>query len=73
MDIHEIELLDCPLCRGVGLMEEENGWCDYVTCMDCGCRTAEVPYNNEEQRLEAAKRAASTWNMGKIISPANGE
>ena len=73
MDIHEIELLDCPLCRGVGLMEEENGWCVYVTCMDCGCRTAEVPYNNEAQRLEAAKRAASTWIMGKVISPANGE
>ena len=28
---------------------------------------------NAEQRLEAARRAASTWNMGKVISPANGE
>ena len=73
MDIHDIELFDCPLCRGAGLMEEENGWCVYVTCMDCGCRTAEVPYNPPEERIEAAQRAASTWNIGKVISPANGE
>lgn len=73
MDIHDIELFDCPLCRGAGLMEEENGWCVYVTCMDCGCHTAEVPYTTPEERIEAAQRAASTWNIGKVISPANGE
>ena len=74
MDIRkEIDLLDCPRCQGPALLEEENGWCVYVTCMDCGCRTAEVPYNNAEERINAARRAASTWNMGKVISPANGE
>ena len=26
--IHEIELEDCPICRGVGTMEDEAGWCD---------------------------------------------
>ena len=74
MDIYdEIELQDCPYCGGAGLLDDGSGWCWTVTCMDCGCRTAEVPYNNADQRLEAAKRAASTWNMGKVISPANGE
>ena len=67
MDIHEIELLDCPLCRGAGLMEEENGWCVYVTCMDCGCRTAEIPYNSLEERETAAKKAADLWNSGKTV------
>ena len=23
----EIELQECPICGGAGLMEEENGWC----------------------------------------------
>ena len=29
-DLHAIELEDCPVCRGTGLMQEENGWCVYV-------------------------------------------
>ena len=65
MDIFkDIELFDCPLCHGAGLLEEENGWCIYATCLDCGCHTAEVPYKTEEERIEAARRAANTWNMG---------
>lgn len=31
----EIELQECPICGGAGLMEEENGWCFYVACLDC--------------------------------------
>ena len=52
----DVELFDCPLCHGSGLIEEENGWCAYVTCMDCGCHTAEVPYQNAEQREQAIRR-----------------
>ena len=34
--IYEIELQDCPYCRGTGTVEDEQGWCVYVTCVDCG-------------------------------------
>ena len=69
----EIDLLDCPVCQGPGLLEEENGWCLYVSCLDCGCHTAEIPYRNEEERQDAARRAVQTWNIGKVISSAPGE
>ena len=32
--IYEIELQDCPYCRGTGTVEDEQGWCVYVTCVD---------------------------------------
>ena len=68
MDIlDELELFDCPLCHGAGLLEEENGWCAYVTCMDCGCHTAEVPYQNAEQREQAIRRVyASTMDVSAL-------
>ena len=44
----DLELLDCPICHGPGLIEEENGWCLYVQCLDCGCHTAALSYNSEE-------------------------
>ena len=40
--IYEIELQDCPYCRGTGTVEDEQGWCVYVTCVDCGAQTAQV-------------------------------
>ena len=74
MDIlDELELFDCPLCHGAGLLEEENGWCTYVTCMDCGCHTAEVPYQNAEQREQAIRRVVNTWNIEKVIPMSPGE
>lgn len=74
MDIFkDIELLECPHCQGAALMEEEQGWCVYVTCMDCGAHTAEFPYKSEEDKFEAAKQAARVWNMGKAISSHPGE
>ena len=36
--IFEIELEDCPVCRGVGTMQDEQGWCVSVCCADCGAR-----------------------------------
>ena len=74
MDIYqEIDLLDCPCCGGAGMLEEENGWCWYVVCNDCGAQTGYMGYKSEEQRLPAAKRAAKIWNTGKVVSPAPGE
>ncbi len=74
MDIHEeIELQDCPVCRGPGLLEEENGWCWSVMCLDCGAQTASIAYKTPEQRLEAARSAAHLWNIGKVVRSDPGE
>lgn len=74
MDIFkEIDLQDCPLCHGPAILEEENNWCFYVMCLDCGCHTAEVQYENETERLDAAKRAALQWNIGKVLRSDPGE
>lgn len=68
-----VELLDCPRCNGPALLEEESGWCCYVTCMDCGCHTAEVAYKSEKERKEAIEKAAHLWNIGKVLSSEPGE
>lgn len=73
MSFEEIELFDCPICGGVGIVQEENGWCVYVECLDCGCHTAELPYSDADGRMKMARQAASTWNIGKVISSAPGE
>ena len=65
--LKQIDLQDCPLCKGPGVLEEEGGWCFYVSCMDCGCHTAEIPYASDDARAEAAKSAAHLWNIGKVL------
>ncbi len=65
---------DCPACReGVGSLEHEGGWCCYIQCLDCGARTAEFPYRNEEEKEAAEKAALRMWNMGKVIRSDPGE
>ena len=60
MDIRkEIDLLDCPRCQGPALLEEENGWCWYVMCLDCGCHTAEVEFKSAEDRLQLVKEGTA--------------
>ena len=74
MDIYKkLPLEDCPYCGGAGLLEEENGWCWYVTCMDCGSQTAPIEYRTPEKREEAAQKAASLWNLAKVIRSDLGE
>ena len=74
MDIYEkIELEDCPCCGGAGLLEEENDWCWYVMCLDCGAQTASIEYQTPEEREEAAEKAAMLWNMRKVLRPDPGE
>ncbi len=68
MNIHEeLILQDCPFCGGAGLLEEENGWCWYAVCVDCGSQTAAFEYRRPEDRLTAAKQAAHLWNIGKVV------
>ena len=64
----QIELQECPICGGAGLMEEENGWCFYAACLDCGAHTAEIRYERDAERLDAAQRAAHLWNIGKVLT-----
>ena len=65
--LKDISLQDCPVCGGAGLLEDENGWCMYVACLDCGCHTAEFAYNKPEEKETAARQAADIWNMGKVV------
>lgn len=68
-----IELQDCPYCGGAGLLEEENGWCWHVTCLDCGAQTASFEFRNQEQSDEAKHMAARIWNWGKVVRGDIGE
>ncbi len=68
MNIHkEFDLHECPYCGGPGLLEEEQGWCFYVMCMDCGSETAHFEYKTPQERPDAARKAANLWNIGKVI------
>ncbi len=74
MNIHEeLILQDCPYCGGAGLLEEENGWCWYVMCMDCGAQTASFEYRTSEESPAAARKAAHLWNIGKVVRGDIGE
>ena len=48
-----IELEDCPVCRGNGIISHEGGWNVQVECADCGSHTVYVEYENEEEKAEA--------------------
>ena len=67
-----VNLHECPLCEGGSILEEEGNGI-YAQCMDCGCYTVHVDYKNEEDRLEAAKRAAELFNTGKVLKSNPGE
>jgi len=71
LEIHDLQ--ECPVCGGPGLLEEENGWCWYAVCADCGSHTAQVAYRSAEDRTEAAAKAAYLWNMGKVLRSGAGE
>ena len=71
--IEELELQPCPECGGAGLLDEECGNSYAVTCLECGTHSVTIDFFNDEQRLDAAKRAADLWNWGKAISSARGE
>ena len=65
----EIEVFDCPFCGGPGVLEEEHGWSWYVVCADCGAPGGFIEYKGEEDRFEAARKAAFVWNQGKARNP----
>ena len=60
-----IELGDCPICRGPGIMSHEGGWNVQVECADCSAHTVYVEYNTEEEKREAERQVAHLWNIAK--------
>ena len=75
MELHEqVELHDCSICGGTGLLEED-GTTVSVTCLDCGAHTVSVSFASaaDAHRLDAARRASALWNTGKVISEGVGE
>ena len=73
MEKSDIELEDCPICRGPGFISDEGGWNVQVECADCGSHTVFLEYSTEEEKLEAEKKVAALWNMGKVINAQRGE
>ena len=68
-----IELEECPVCRGDGMLMHEGGWNVQVECTVCGSHTVYMEYETEEEKLNAERAVASLWNMGKVISSQRGE
>ncbi len=68
-----IGLEDCPYCGGPGVLEEENGWCWFVVCADCGSQTAAIEYKTPRDRILAAQKAADLWNCRKVLRSNIGE
>ena len=70
---HLMELEECPVCRGTGMIMHEGGWSVQVECTDCSAHTIYVEYDSEDSRLEAERKVAFLWNMGKVIKSERGE
>ena len=74
MDNRElIELEECPVCRGNGIIMHEGGWNVQVECVDCSAHTVYVEYETEEEKIEAERSVAHLWNIGKVITSERGE
>ncbi len=68
-----IELEECPICRGPGMLMHEGNWNVQVECADCSAHTVFVEYETEEQKEAAEKQVVSLWNMGKVVHGERGE
>ena len=70
---NKIELEECPICRGAGMLVHDGGWSVQVECTDCSAHTVYLEYANEQEKAEAEKRVAALWNMGKVVHSERGE
>ena len=68
-----LELEECPICRGAGILTHEGGWSVQVECADCSAHTVYVEYNNPEEMFLAERKVAALWNIGKVIRSDAGE
>ncbi len=72
-ELEAIELQDCPICGGVGLLEITDGTFYNVSCLDCGNATVPIEFRGEADRAEAAQKAAELWNFGKAVFTGRGD
>lgn len=68
-----VNLEDCPVCRGSGYLVHEGGWNVQVECADCSAHTVYVEYETPEQKKEAEIQVTRLWNMGKVVKSDTGE
>ena len=68
-----IELEECPVCRGAGMIMHEGGWNVQVECVDCSAHTVYVEYETEDEKKAAEQKVVTLWNMGKVIRSDVGE
>ena len=73
MEKNIIELEECPICRGAGILMHEGGWNVQVECTDCSAHTVFVEYANEKEKREAEQKVATLWNIGKVVRSDVGE
>ena len=41
-----VEIYECPLCGGAGILEEDCGSSYYVTCLECGCHSVNIDFKS---------------------------
>lgn len=68
-----LELEECPICRGAGIIAHDGGWSVQVECCDCSAHTVYLEYSNEAEKAEAERAVAHLWNIGKVVSSERGE
>ena len=51
-----IELEECPICRGNGIVVHEGGWNVQVECTDCSAHTVYVEYDSDEEKISAEQQ-----------------
>ena len=68
-----IELEECPICRGPGMIIHEGGWNVQVECVDCSAHTVYIEYSNDAEKMEAERNVISLWNIGKVVHGERGE
>ena len=67
-----IELEECPICRGAGMILHEGGWSVQVECVDCSAHTVYIEYADDAEKAEAERAVARLWNIGKVVSGERG-
>ena len=71
MEVKDIELQACPHCGGDGVIEDEGGWCVYVTACCLGKRIVVMDGLKEVLRQQKAignnlNQLAVLANTGKV-------
>ena len=47
-----VEIYECPLCGGAGILEEDCGSSYYVTCLECGCHSVNIDFKTRTDLMQ---------------------